>query len=101
MADLQSDASDDHGADERSGFGRRRLSTVRAAKHRPAWGAFNRRARTANGSVGIWHETFVVERAETLYYAMPPTGLGAATALKPVTKKHARDRMHEGRTAPA
>ncbi|WP_119696392.1 DUF4188 domain-containing protein [Microbacterium halotolerans] len=71
------------------------------SKHRPAWGEFNRRARTADGSVGIWHETFQVERAETFYYAMPPTGLGAATALKPVTTKGARGRMREGRTASA
>lgn len=69
------------------------------AKHRPAWAAFNRRARTAGASVGIWHETFVVERAETFYYAMPPTGLAAATAAQPVSVKRARDRMAAGRTA--
>ena len=34
------------------------------ALHRPAWAAFNRRARKAPGAVGIWHETYLVERAE-------------------------------------
>ena len=64
------------------------------AKHRPAWGEFNRRARAAKGAVGIWHETYVVDRAETLYSAMPPTGLGAATALQPIAAHNrARDRI--------
>ncbi|WP_110589903.1 DUF4188 domain-containing protein [Microbacterium suaedae] len=62
------------------------------AKHRPAWGEFNRRARTAGDAVGIWHETFEVARAETFYFAMPPTGLAAATDMTPVTKAHARAR---------
>ncbi|HYO17587.1 MAG TPA: DUF4188 domain-containing protein [Dermatophilaceae bacterium] len=28
--------------------------------HRPAWRAFDARARKAAGAVGIWHETFAV-----------------------------------------
>ncbi|OKI06775.1 hypothetical protein A6A06_36700 [Streptomyces sp. CB02923] len=49
-------------------------------EHRPAWAAFNRRARDGKGSVGIWHETYVVPAGAytTLYNCMPPTGLGAA-----------------------
>jgi len=54
------------------------------AVHRPAWAAFNRRARKAAGAVGIWHETYVVDRAESIYVGMPPTGLGRATSLVPV-----------------
>jgi len=52
--------------------------------HRPAWTAFNRRARKAPGAVGIWHETYEVARAESIYVGMPATGLGRATSLVPV-----------------
>lgn len=54
------------------------------AVHRPAWTAFNARARRAPGAVGIWHETYVVSRAETMYVGMPATGLAKATSLVPV-----------------
>lgn len=48
------------------------------AEHRPAWRAFNQAARKHPGAVGIWHETFEVARAESIYVGMTPTGLGAA-----------------------
>lgn len=57
------------------------------ARHRPAWAAFNRLARRAPGAVGIWHETFVVERAESVYVDMPATGLAKATAVVPVSPR--------------
>jgi len=60
------------------------------AEHRPAWAAFNKRARKVPGAVGIWHETFVTERAESMYVAMPPTGLAAATSSVEVIRS--RDR---------
>ena len=71
-----------------------------ASQHRPAWTAFNRRARTAAGAVGIWHETFQVERAESMYVGMPTSGLAKATASVPVGSHvdRARERMAEGRT---
>lgn len=50
-----------------------------ARSHRPAWQAFNRRARRAGPAVGIWHETYEVARAESVYVDMPTTGLAAAT----------------------
>ncbi|WP_104531077.1 DUF4188 domain-containing protein [Streptomyces specialis] len=55
-------------------------------EHRPAWAAFNRRARAARGRVGIWHETYVVPAGahEEMYVDMPPFGLGAATGVVPV-----------------
>ena len=39
-----------------------------------------------NGTVGIFHETYVVGpgRAETLYVNMPPYGLGAAVGQGPI-----------------
>jgi fumigallin biosynthesis monooxygenase-like protein len=59
----------------------------RDAAHRPAWAAFNRRVRKAPGAVGIWHETYLVERAETIYAGMPISGLAAATASVPVARR--------------
>lgn len=66
--------------------------------HRPAWLAFYRRARNARGAVGIWHETYEVARAESVYAAMPATGLAAATSHVPVSgaSDHARDRLAAG-----
>lgn len=72
-------------------------------EHRPAWTRFNKRARTAPGAVGIWHETHVVERAESIYVATPPMGLPKATTIVPVASRHdrARARVTDGRTTGA
>lgn len=69
-----------------------------AQQHRPAWAAFNRLARRAPGAVGVWHETFAVDRAESMYVSTPPLGLGAATSLVDVGRAntHARDRLAAG-----
>lgn len=61
--------------------------------HRPAWTRFNQRARKAPGTVGIWHETFTVDRAESVYVAMPTSGLAKATSAVPVA--HRGDRAAE------
>lgn len=68
--------------------------------HRPAWTRFNRRARRAPGAVGVWHETYVVERAESVYVGMPVSGLALATTSVPVGPRGdaARDRAATGRT---
>ena len=58
------------------------------AGHRPAWTEFNRRARRAPGVVGIWHETFEVEQAESVYVGMPVIGLAKATTAVPVGAHH-------------
>jgi hypothetical protein len=65
------------------------------AAHRPAWTAFNRRMRKTRGSVGIWHETYVVERTESIYSGMPASGLAAATSVVPVARRGdtARERL--------
>ena len=70
-------------------------------EHRPAWSHFNRMARKAPDAVGIWHETFLVERAESIYVSTKPMGLPKATELVPVSRGHdrARARFDEGRTA--
>ena len=64
-----------------------RYASDRDAAHRPAWAAFNRRARKAPGAVGVWHETYVVERAESIYSGMPVSGLAAATSSVPVGRR--------------
>lgn len=63
------------------------------AKHRPAWAKFNRAAAKAGGVVGIWHETFLVDKSESLYYATPEMGLAKATERVPVVRNSARERI--------
>lgn len=72
-----------------------------SAEHRPAWSRFNRLARKAPGAVGIWHETYLVERAESMFVSTRPMGLAKATELVPVERRHdrARARFADGRTA--
>ncbi len=57
--------------------------------HYPAWSAFQRRIGT-DGSVGIWHETFVVPAGgfESIYVNMPRFGLGKI--FEPVPARGAR-----------
>jgi hypothetical protein len=48
--------------------------------HLPAWREFNRRIRD-NGDVGIFHETYVIGRQESMYVNMPAGyGLAGATS---------------------
>ena len=69
------------------------------AEHRPAWAAFNRRVRRAPRAIGIWHETYVVDRAESIYVGMPTVGLARATSAVEIGRRteRARDRLAEGR----
>jgi hypothetical protein len=75
-----------------------RYAADRTAHHRPAWTAFNARARKHPGAVGIWHETYQVAAAETMYVDVPVMGLAAATASVPVTPRGdaARARLAAG-----
>ncbi len=59
---------------------------ARDAKHLPAWAEFNRRVG-GDGSVGIWHETYVVARGqyECIYANMPRFGLSSASQHLAVT----------------
>ncbi len=76
-------------------------ASERKAAHRPAWTAFNKRARKLPGAVGIWHETFQVSRAESVYVDMPPTGLAAATTSVPITRRLDRAPARLGRLSPS
>lgn len=69
-------------------------------EHRPAWSRFNRAARKAPRAVGIWHETFLVERAESIYVSTKPMGLPKATSLVPIVRDRDRAdaRLAAGRT---
>lgn len=71
------------------------------ARHRRAWARFNRRARQAPGAVGIWHETFQVSVAESIYVGMPVRGLAQATSVVPVGRRteRAEERYRQGSTS--
>lgn len=73
------------------------------ARHRPAWRAYNRNAGKST-AVGIFHETYSVQSGhyETIYRAMPPSGLAAATdSVAPVSRRGitARARLTGDRVA--
>ena len=71
--------------------------------HRPAWRAFNARARRAAGAVGIWHETYAVPAGghETIYSGLgSPIGLGAVAGTQPLARRGEAARQRLGhRTA--
>jgi hypothetical protein len=67
-----------------------------SGQHFPAWRAFNRAIGT-DGSVGIWHETYLIEpgKSECVYVNMPKFGLAAATSQVKAEGRlaSAKDRM--------
>ncbi|MBC2664884.1 DUF4188 domain-containing protein [Novosphingobium flavum] len=69
---------------------------ARDKRHWPAWAAFNK-AVGKDGSVGVFHETYVVadRGSETVYVNMPAFGLGKVGGLVPATgsREAARSRM--------
>jgi hypothetical protein len=56
------------------------------AEHLSAWADFNRQIGDS-GSVGIWHETYLVDdgQYEAVYRNMPSYGLAAASTVVPAT----------------
>jgi hypothetical protein len=82
-----------------------RYASAPEHEHRPAWTAFNARARRAAGAVGIWHETYAVPAGahESVYVGMPVTGLAEATSSVPVPsrKRYARLRAAAATSAEA
>jgi hypothetical protein len=62
--------------------------------HVPAWRRFNKAIGYQDGSVGIWHESYLVEpgKYEVVYGNMPVFGLAAAT-----THPRARGRLETAR----
>jgi hypothetical protein len=70
--------------------------------HTPAWRDFNKTVGTG-GTVGIFHETFVVERAnyEAVYNDMPVFGLAKATESVPAIGGRGRRPGHTVDPRPA
>ena len=71
--------------------------------HLPAWQRFNRVVKS-DGSVGIWHESYLVEpgRHETIYNNMPVFGLAKATEhVRAVGGRETARRRLGGRNDPA
>ncbi|HET6968028.1 MAG TPA: DUF4188 domain-containing protein [Ornithinibacter sp.] len=64
-------------------------------EHRPAWLAFYRAAKADPGAVTIWHETYAVSAAESLYAGPAPFGLAAVAGTVPVGRRGetARERL--------
>jgi hypothetical protein len=64
--------------------------------HLPAWIDFRKRVQKTN-AVGVWHETYRVERSavECIYVNMPPFGLGRVAPRVPAVghRRHARARL--------
>ncbi|HTT11262.1 MAG TPA: DUF4188 domain-containing protein [Burkholderiaceae bacterium] len=72
------------------------------ATHLPAWRAFNRAAGT-DGSVGIWHETYIASAGtyENIYVNMPAFGLGKVGTVFPATgRRHSASGRLSGRDEP-
>jgi len=76
---------------------------MRDGLHLPAWAEFNRRIG-GNGAVGIWHESYLVQRGEyeCIHVNMPRFGLGAALEHLPVAGRleTARGRLKKQDASP-
>ena len=70
----------------------------RSHEHHPAMREFYARSRRATRAVGIWHETFAVPAGahESLYLAMPPTGLGKAFGVTSDVRRRRHARLAAG-----
>ena len=81
-----------------------RFARDRDAPHLPAWRRFNQTIG-ADGSVGIFHETYVIESGqhEAIYGNMPVFGLAKATEHVPAKGRleTARRRLRRGENEPA
>lgn len=71
-------------------------SQAKDLKHLPAWAAFNRKVG-GNGSVGVFHESYLVKAGqyECVYVNMPTTGLAKAGEMVPAVARmrDARSRL--------
>ena len=63
------------------------FAAARSAPHLAAWQEYNR-AVGSDGSVGVWHETYLVEpgKVEGVYVNMPRFGLGEAFEHERITR---------------
>ena len=58
-------------------------SKAKDSEHLPAWKAYNQLAMKSD-SVGIWHETYLIDKSKTenIYVNMPPFGFGKVGKLQ-------------------
>lgn len=80
-----------------------RFARAKDEPHLSAWRRFNKAVGT-DGTVGIWHETYLVDagRYEAVYGNMPVFGLAAATQHVPaVGKRETARRRLGGESEPA
>ena len=58
-------------------------SKAKDSEHLPAWREYNQAAMKSD-AVGIWHETYVIEKSKTenIYVNMPPFGFGKVGNLQ-------------------
>ena len=63
------------------------LSYAHGNTHSMAWKAYNKKINN-NGSVGVFHETYKIEKgaSESIYNNMPKIGLSKAFSHLPVSK---------------
>lgn len=73
----------------------RDFASAPKAPHLSAWQWFSRRL-AGTGSVGVWHETYVIGEHETIYSDMPAFGLGKAVGSAPVGQGSATARQRLG-----
>jgi len=61
-------------------------SKAKDSEHLPAWKAYNRLAMKSD-SVGIWQETYLIDKSKTenIYANMPPFGFGKVGKLQPAS----------------
>jgi hypothetical protein len=61
-------------------------SKAKDSEHLPAWKAYNKLAMKSD-SVGIWHETYLIDKSKTenIYANMPPFGFGKVGKLQPAS----------------
>ena len=73
-------------------------SSDKNAEHQPAWARYMRELSN-DGSIGIWHETYLIEpgKFECVYGNMPLFGLAAASKSVPATGRlmQAKSRFHQ------
>jgi hypothetical protein len=76
-----------------------RFARAESEPHIGAWRRFNK-AVGSDGSVGVWHETYLVQpqEQESVYVNMPEFGLAEATAHVPAAGRRETARMRLGGT---
>jgi Domain of unknown function (DUF4188) len=78
------------------------FAAAKTAPHLKAWRSYNKSVGS-DGTVGVWHETYLVKpgAAEAIYANMPRFGLAAATSHEQVTPATTSSRRRLADTGPS